>query len=82
MATTTVSTMDRLAGLVIGLSLTAISIMLIVLGLSFLPVIGVLAAIPVMGLARYFFRISGEKAATLEVKVVPIAYKRAEMPCR
>ncbi|MCE5243169.1 MAG: hypothetical protein ABFD98_04735 [Syntrophobacteraceae bacterium] len=82
MATTTVSTMDRLAGLVIGLSLTTISILLIVLGLSFLPVIGVLAAIPVMGLARYFFKISGEKAAALEEGVVSIAYKRAEMPCR
>lgn len=82
MATTTISTMDRLAGLVIGLSLTAVSILLFVLGLSFLPIIGVLAAVPVMGLARYFFKMSGEKAAVMEANVAPIPYEGAEVPCR
>ena len=82
MATTTVSTMDRVAGLVLGLSLSVISLLLIGLGLTFLPVIGVFAAVPVMGLARYFFKISCEREASVAMNTISIPYKRAEVPCR
>ncbi len=50
----TVSIPDRLAGMVIGVALLVVGLGFIVLGVTFLPVIGILVAIPVMGLAWRF----------------------------
>jgi hypothetical protein len=67
-----VNMMERLAGLVIGSGFMIIGLLLTVLGVSFLPVIGVIIAIPVMGMSLYFFRpqvqfaTTGEKVLALE----------------
>src|SRR5208337_4611557 len=50
----TVSIPDRLAGMVIGVALLVVGLGFMVLGVSFLPVIGILVAIPVLGLAWRF----------------------------
>ncbi len=45
---------NRLASMIIGTALAVIGLIFIALGMTFLPVIGILFAIPVMGLSLYF----------------------------
>jgi hypothetical protein len=45
---------NRLASMVIGTSLALVGLIFIALGITFLPVIGILIAIPVMGLSFHF----------------------------
>ena len=72
-----VSMMDRVAGLVVGSAFVIIGLLLMVLGVTFLPVIGVIVAIPVMGMSLYFYRPQVQVMTTGE-KVVAVAYKRKE----
>ena len=50
----TISISDRIAGLIIAVALTVVGVGFMVLGVSFLPVIGILVGIPVLGLAWRF----------------------------
>jgi hypothetical protein len=45
---------NRLASMVIGTALGLVGLIFIALGITFLPVIGILIAIPVMGLSFHF----------------------------
>ncbi len=45
---------NRLASMVIGTALALVGLIFIALGITFLPVIGILIAIPVMGLSFHF----------------------------
>ncbi len=56
---------NRLASMVIGVALSIIAVIFIALGLTFLPVIGILLAFPVMGLASFFLN---SKMEVLEMK--------------
>ncbi|HDM78917.1 MAG TPA: hypothetical protein ENG51_21025 [Deltaproteobacteria bacterium] len=51
-----ITIIDRLAGMVLSCAFLVIGLLFLVVGITFLPVIGVLLAIPVMGLSLYFFR--------------------------
>ncbi len=53
---THVTTAQRVAGMIIGTALTIVGLILIALGLTFLPIIGIFVAFPVLALAFYFFR--------------------------
>ncbi len=44
----------RLAGIVIGITLSIVSVVFAMLGVTFLPVVGIFLAIPIMGLAVFF----------------------------
>jgi hypothetical protein len=48
--------LDRVAGLLVGFAFIIIGMLLLLLGLTFLPVIGVVMAVPVMGMSISFFR--------------------------
>jgi hypothetical protein len=45
---------NRLASMVIGTALALVGLIFIALGITFLPVIGILIAIPVMGMSFHF----------------------------
>ena len=45
---------NRLASMVIGVALAMVGMLFIALGITFLPVIGILMAIPVMAISFYF----------------------------
>jgi hypothetical protein len=47
---------ERVACMTIGTALSIVGLILIALGLTFLPIIGILVAFPVLGLAFYFFK--------------------------
>lgn len=51
---TTTSIPDRIAGIIIAVALAVVGVGFMVLGVSFLPVIGVLMGIPVLGLSWNF----------------------------
>ena len=53
---TTVTMAERVAGIIIGTALSVVGLILIALGLTLLPIIGILVALPVLALAVYFFR--------------------------
>jgi len=53
---TKVKMAERVACTIIGAVLSIVGLGLIALGLTFLPIIGLLVAFPVLGLAFYFFR--------------------------
>ncbi|HAA05619.1 MAG TPA: hypothetical protein DCZ69_03275 [Syntrophobacteraceae bacterium] len=46
--------LDRLAGLVVGFAFVLVGMLLLLLGLTFLPVIGVVAGLPVIRMACPF----------------------------
>jgi len=48
--------LDRVAGLLVGFAFIIIGLLLLLLGLTFLPVIGVVMAVPVMGMSVSFLR--------------------------
>ncbi len=54
------SMVDRAAGVVVAMVLLVIGLMLIVLGSTFLPVIGILAALPVMAISLQFLTLKPE----------------------
>jgi len=60
------SMLDRLAGLVVAMGFLVIGLMLIVLGSTFLPVIGILAALPVMAISLHFLTLKPELRVRLE----------------
>ena len=45
---------ERLAGLVVGTTFIMVGIFMVILGLTLLPVIGILIAIPIMFMSLYF----------------------------
>jgi hypothetical protein len=45
---------NRLASMIVGVALALVGLIFIALGMTFLPLIGILLAIPVMGLSLYF----------------------------
>ncbi len=53
---TKVTMTERIASIVIGTAMFIVGLILIALGLTLLPLIGLLVAFPVMSLAFYFFR--------------------------
>ena len=72
------SMVERLAGLVIGSSFVIIGLLLMVLGVTFLPVIGVIIAIPVMGMSLYFFRPHVQLATTGEKVLAVVSREEKE----
>lgn len=58
---------ERMACTIIGAALSIVGLGLIALGLTFLPIIGLLVAFPVLSLAFYFFR-PGKWVITAESK--------------
>ena len=53
---TKVSTASRLGGLVLGTVFILLGVFFTVLGVTFLPIIGIIMAIPLVGLSLYFLR--------------------------
>ena len=53
---TRVSWASRLGGLVLGVVFIQLGVFFIVLGVTFLPIIGLIMAIPLLGLSVYFLR--------------------------
>ena len=51
-----ITIIDRLASMVLSCAFLVIGMLFIVVGVTFLPIIGILIAMPVMGLSLYFFR--------------------------
>ena len=47
---------ERVACMIIGTALSIVGLIMIALGLTFLPIIGIFVAFPVLALAFYFFR--------------------------
>lgn len=68
---TKVTMTERIASIVIGTAMFIVGLILIALGLTLLPLIGLLVAFPVMSLAFYFFR-PGKWAVTAEGKMEPV----------
>jgi hypothetical protein len=60
------SILDRAAGVVVAMAFLVIGMMLIVLGSTFLPVIGILAALPVMAMSLRFLTLKPELHARLD----------------
>jgi hypothetical protein len=60
------SKLDRAAGVVVAMALLVIGLLLIVLGSTFLPVIGILAALPVMAISLHFLTLTPEVHARLD----------------
>ncbi len=69
---TKVAMAERVAGMIIGTALSIVGLILIALGLTFLPIIGILVAFPVLALAFYFFR-PGKWVITAETEAAPEA---------
>ena len=71
---------QRLAGLVVGAALITVGIFMVILGLTLLPVIGVLVAIPIMSFSLYFLfpKMQVYRAETGEVV---FAYEEHETWC-
>ena len=68
---TRITTAEKMACTVIGTALTVVGLVLIALGLTFLPIIGLLVAFPVLSLAFYFFR-PGKWVITAERETEPV----------
>ncbi len=62
---------ERVACMIIGTALCIAGLILIALGLTFLPMIGIFVAFPVLALAFYFFR-PGKWVITAEREAAPI----------
>jgi hypothetical protein len=70
----TLCMMDRVAGLVLGTAFVLMGALFMVLGVTFLPVIGALIAIPLIGISLYFFRPQVQVTTTGE-RVLVVEYK-------
>ncbi|MFP3869595.1 MAG: hypothetical protein ACLFVT_01775 [Syntrophobacteria bacterium] len=66
--------MDRLGGLVLGTAFVTVGALFMALGVTFLPVIGVVIAIPLIGISVYFFR-PQVQVMTAGESVPAVAYK-------
>jgi len=62
---------ERMTCTIIGTALSIVGLGLIALGLTFLPIIGLLVAFPVLSLAFYFFR-PGKWVITAETGTEPV----------
>jgi hypothetical protein len=60
------SRLDRAAGVVLAMVFMVIGLMLIVLGSTFLPVIGILTALPVMAISLHFLTLKPDLRVCLE----------------
>jgi hypothetical protein len=69
---TRVTAAERVACMIIGTALSVVGLILIALGLTFLPIIGIFVAFPVLALAFYFFR-PGKWVITAEGETEPVA---------
>lgn len=67
MMRTKVTVAERVACMIMGAALSVVGLVLIALGLTFLPIIGILVAFPVLALAFYFFR-PGKWVITAEME--------------
>ncbi len=56
MMRTKLTVAERAACMTIGTALSIVGLILIALGLTFLPIIGILVAFPVLALASHFFK--------------------------
>jgi len=74
---TKVTMAERVAYMIIGTALSIVGLILIALGLTFLPIIGIFAAFPVLALAFYFFR-PGKWVITAKRDAAPIETPEAE----
>jgi len=71
---------ERLGGLVVGFAFVIVGFFLMTLGLTLLPVIGILLAIPVMAMSLYFL-IPELHVGTMEEEV-PITCEEEGTCCR
>jgi len=65
--------LDRMAGLVVGFAFILIGMLLLLLGLTFLPVVGVVAGLPVIRMACPFI-CPEMPAETTEEEAFPLGY--------
>lgn len=65
-----ISSIERVGGWVIGSALIFVGVALIALGVTFLPVIGILAAIPLMAISLYFLNLKVEVDEVEEAREV------------
>ncbi len=77
MMKTRVTMAEKVACTIIGTALSLVGLGLIALGLTFLPIVGILVAIPVLTLAFYFFR-PGKWVITAERETEPAEETGAE----
>jgi hypothetical protein len=71
---TQVTMAERVACMITGTALSIVGLILIALGLTFLPIIGILVAFPVLTLALYFFR-PGEWVIAAESEMEPVVWQ-------
>ncbi len=50
--------MNRLSGLIIGVSFFVTGVLFVILGCTFLPVLGIIVALPIMGASFHFLGLS------------------------
>ena len=64
--------LHRAASVVVAVAVMAVGFLLVVLGLTFLPVIGILIGIPVMGLSLSFLfpKVRVEESAPVEAEAI------------
>jgi len=77
---TTVSLGSRLGGLVLGTVFILLGVMFIVLGVTFLPIIGIIMALPLLGLSRYFLRPLVQVTIRTEPAKKPVPAREAAVP--
>ena len=76
---TRVSLASRLGGLVLGAVFSLLGLMFTVLGVTFLPIIGIIMAIPLMGLSLYFLRPLVQVTIRTEPATKPVPAREAEV---
>ncbi len=67
---------NRLASLVVGVGLAMVGLVFVALGITFLPVIGILIAAPVMGLSFHFINPKIEVEEAREENALCCAWPR------
>ena len=70
---------SRLGGLVLGAVFSLLGLMFTVLGVTFLPIIGIIMAIPLMGLSLYFLRPLVQVTIRTEPATKPVPAREAEV---
>ncbi len=75
---TKVTMAERVACTIVGTVLSIVGLILIALGLTFLPVIGIFVAFPVLALAFYFFR-PGRWMLAAEREMKPVVSVQIEL---
>jgi hypothetical protein len=75
---TTYGIIDRAAGVVVAADFMTVASIFVVIGCTFLPVIGILAALPVMGISLHLLKLRpevGEAAAEESMVTVLLEYE-------